>query len=232
MKLDEFFKENDDWRPYADLVACPPLPEELMKEFTDVNPEAIARSMEFVQEGGGFVTRGALYIRIRREDRKCGDRWATMLALQAPPGIQTSDTFWAGRKSWVDCYGENYANLVKKGLAAKGISLKSGDEYCPELVRTGYGPKNPDPEAVVPFGGGRSYIKSLCEKRNWSLEGCATVEPREPESDPLAPENCVPLAEKVIRQKAAGMIKRNPELGRLSKGEMRDKVLAKYGPPR
>jgi len=236
MDLDKFFRENEDWRPYADLVAIPPLPEELMKEFQDVSPEVLSRCMEFVKEGGGFVTRGAIYTRIRREDRKDkykseGDKWATMLCLQQPPGVRTTDTFWKGRKTWVDVFGEDYANDVKKGLARKGVSLTAGAEYMPELVRPGmgFGRHNPDPEAVVPFGGARSYIKRLCEDRGWACNGAVETKHRQPETDPLAPENC-PLAPDIIRKKARQMVKQDPSLRKLKKGELREAVIAKYGP--
>lgn len=230
MNLETFFRDNDDWRPHADLVAYPPTPAEMMKEYTDVNPEVLARCMEFVSEGGGVVTRGAIYLRIRHEDKKAGDKWAAMLALQAPPGVQTTDTFWAGRKSWVDVFGERYANTVKEGFARKGINIPSNAEYMPELVRPGYGPKNPDPEAIVPFGGGRSYIKRICEQRGWSCHGAVNVEEREPDSDPLAPENCVALAPNIIRKKMKEMVKQNPSLKRVPRQALRERVLAKYGP--
>lgn len=231
MDLDKFFVDNPDWRPFADLVAIPPLPEEMMREYTDVSSEMLARCMEFVTEGGGFVTRGAIYLRVRREDKRtAGDKWATMLALNAFPGINTTDTFWAGRKTWVQCFGEDYANRVKRGLAARGINLKSGDEYMPELVRPGYGPNNPDPEAVVPFGGARSYIKKLCEKRGWACHGATEAKHRQPDSDPLADENCVPLAPDLVKKLACKMVRKNPELRRKTKAELREMVLEKHGP--
>lgn len=172
MNLDLFFEDNPDWLPFADLVALPPSKEEIRKEFkrSGVSREVLDRCMEVVREGGGYVTRGAIYVRIRREDKgvRDADRWATMLCLQAPPGLQTTDTFWSGRKTWVEHFGEEYANNIKAQFAKKGINLTANQEYMPELVRPGYGPHNPDPEAIVPFGGARSHIKKLCESRGWA----------------------------------------------------------------
>jgi len=148
-----------------------------------------------------------------------------MLSLQAPPGINTSDTFWAGRKSWVSVYGEEYANRTKKALAAKGVNLKPGDEYMPELAR------HPnDPEAVIPFGNARGYIKNLCEKRGWGVDGAVTVKHREPEKDPLADENCAPMPMDLVRKKASAMVKKNPDLRYKTKAELRQMVLQKHGP--
>lgn len=237
MDLETFFRDNEDWRPFADLVAYPPLPEELMSEFSDVSSEVLARCMEYVTECGGYVTRGAIYCRVRREKdepRATSDRWATMLSLNAVPAIKTSDTFWAGRKTWVEVFGEDYANKIKKGLAKKGVNILPGYEYMPELVRQdmGFGPHNPDPEAVVPFNGARSYIKNLCEKRGYSCDGAVTVQGRAPERDELADENCIPLGEDIIRRKACDMVKKDPSLRFKTKAELRQKVLEKHGPSR
>lgn len=233
MDLDKFFADNPDWRPFADLVAIPPLPEELMKEFHNVSSEVLARCMEFVKEGGGFVTRGAIYCRVRREGEEYGenaDRWATMLCLNAPPGIQTTDTFWMGRKPWHEVYGSpdtkqnnTYVNHVKRELAKRGVNLKPNDEYMPELARfVG------DPEAVVSFDGARSYIKNLCEKRGWACEGAVSVDHREPDSDPY--DNAPAMDERLIRQKGRQMVQKDPSLKKLPRRELRQKVLDRFGP--
>lgn len=228
-RIEVWLIDNPGWVPYVDLVVYPPTTDEISKEFPNTSKDVLDRCGELVQECGGHVSRGALYVKIRRVGG-ASDRFATMLALQAPPGINTSDTFWAGRKSWVDVFGETYANNIRKGLANKGISLKAGDEYMPELVRPGYGPKNPDPEAIVPFGGARSYIKSLCEKRGWAVEGAVKAEHREPESDPLSDENCVPMGMDLVRKKACKMVRSDPSLRSKSKAELRQLVLEKHGP--
>lgn len=229
--LDQWFKECDDWRPYADVIAMPPLAEELMEWWPgDVSSEVLARAMEPVWERGICITRGAIYARCRRErddadGKVCTDKWATMLALQAPPGISTTDTFWAGRKSWVDVYGEEYANRTKKALAAKGVNLKPGDEYMPELAR------HPnDPEAVVPFGGARSYIKKLCERRGWAAHGAVEVKHRQPDKDPY--EDSPKMADDLVRKYATRMVKSNPELRQRTKAELRAEVLRRHGPSR
>lgn len=237
MDLEKFLRDNEDWRPYADLVALPPLPEELMRDFTDVSSEVLSRSQEYVREGGGFVTRGAIYMRVRRECQKesrrkkdAGDHWATMLCLNAPPGINTTDSFWKGRKPWYEVYGDpnnkqnnTYLHQIKRELAKRGVNLKANDEYMPELARF-----PGDPEAVVPFSGARSYIKNLCEQRGWACEGAVNVEHRQPDQDPH--ENGVPMAEDLIRQKGRKMVQSDPSLKKLPRQELREAVLAKHGP--
>lgn len=235
MDLDKFFVENPDWLPFADMVVMPPTPEEITKEFKKgpVTKELLDRCMETVREGGGVVSRGALYVRIRREEKgiRDADMWATMLSLQAPPGVQTSDTFWAGRKSWVDHYGVEYANNIKAQFAKQGINITANQEYMPELVRPGYGPHNPDPEAIVPFGGVRSHIKNLCEQRGWAVEGAVNVEHRQPESDPLDDAACTPMGDDLIRTKGRLMMQDSPEVFRGKKRqEVKEMILAKHGP--
>lgn len=223
-RLERWLTENPDWRPYVDLVVYPPSPDELTQEFSGISLEVLTRCGELVSECGGHVSRGAIYVRVRRENPKSGDKWAAMLSLQAPPGIHTTDTFWSGRKSWVDVYGEEYANRTRKALAAKGINLKAGDEYMPELAR------HPnDPEAVIPFGNARGYIKRLCENRGWACDGAVTTKHREPEADPLADENCVPMGMDLVRKKASAMVRSNPALRSKTKAELRQMVLEKHG---
>jgi hypothetical protein len=224
--FDQWFTENPDWRPYADLVVHPPMPEELMKEFSNVSPEVLARCLEFVRECGGSVTRGAIYVRVRREGEERGenaDKWATMLCLNAPPGVRTTDTFWAGRKHWTEVFGEKYANKIKQHLAHRGVSIRPTDEYMPELARF-----PGDPQAIVPFGGARSYIKNLCESRGWACDGAVNVEGREPDEDPY--ETAPRMDEKLVRQKGRQMVEKSPELGRLPREELRARVLDKFGP--
>lgn len=224
-KLDDFFKENPDWRKFADLVAAPPTADELLEWYPEISPEALARCEEWVNDCGCAITRGALYVRVRREDGRYGDKWATMLCLQAPPGVQTNDTFWGGRKHFSEVYGTEYADMIRAKLARRGVALGYGDEYMPELARF-----QGDPEAIVKFGSGRGYIKKLCEKRGWGINGAVNVNCREPERDELAQENCIPMGEDIIRQKARMLIKQNPELKKLPKKALRERVLAKFGP--
>lgn len=232
--LAEFLVNNRDWRKYADVVAYPPLPSEIQEEFPDTPTEVLDRCMEPVKECGYTLSRGAIYIRVRREDRRVKEsrHWATMLCLQAPPGLKTTDTFWAGRKTWVQHFGDEYANNIKAQFAKKGINIGAHQEYMPELVRPGYGPHNPDPEAIVPFEGARSYIKNLCESRGWAAEGAVNVKHRQPDTDPMADEACTPMANDLIQQKGRMMLRENPEAfaKMKDKNEIKQAILDKHGP--
>lgn len=217
-ELDTFFADNPEWRPYADLVVVPPSAEEIREEFPDADREVLDRA-----QGGGRIAVGTLYVRMRREGSD--DRFAAMLALQQPPRGETSDSFWAGRKHFSRVYGEEYANKIKGMLAKRGVNLKPGDEYMPELARF-----RGDPEAVVPFGGARSYMRKLCEKRGWACEGAVNVEHRQPERDPL--ESAPRLAEDLIRDNARRMVAKDPSLKRLGKRELRQAVIERHGAKR
>jgi hypothetical protein len=232
MTLDDFFDANPGFLPIAEWVLLPPRASAIQKQWPDADTDLLARCMEPVSFSGLAISRGTLYWKCRLSGS--GDRFAAMLALGQPPGIETTDTFWAGRKTWVEHSGENYANMVKASLAKKGVHLKAGDEYMPELARTG--PRDADPEAVVPFNGARDYIKRLCRKRGWAVNGAVNVEHREPESDPLAPENCTALSERIIRQTGKEMIRNNPDLKRqcaTHKGRMKlkEEIVARHGLP-
>lgn len=216
--FDAFFRDHPEWKHYADYVVRPPCTEEIRGEFLDADSDVLGRCMEVFK---GPVSRGAAYLKMRLEG--ADDRMAATLACQQFPGVNTTDTFWAGRKPFHEVFGEEYANVVRRELAKRGVTLKPGDEYMPELAnRVG------DPEAVVPFGGARSYIKNLCERRGWASEGAVTTEHRQPERDPF--EDSVPLAEDLIRKNTARVLQKDPSLKKMKPRELREKVIAEHGP--
>ena len=232
--IEAFLEDRPQYREHVDLLVLPPTIDEVIEEFPEADCEidleqGAHRFAHGCHDGQGHgLTVLALYMIARRN--LTTHEFAMMLALQKPPGIETNDTFWAGRKRFDQVFGEEYANRIKSGLAKKGIHLKNGDEYCPELVRPGFGPKNPDPQAVVPFHGGRDYIRKLCETRGWACNGAVNVKEREPLSDPHGPENCVPLHPQLVDQLAINECRKNPELQRKTKGELREMIREKHGP--
>ena len=223
MNLDDLFAQHEDWKIVADAVVMPPTWQEIISEFADVDNDVVKRAHQGVLFNGLTVTRGCLYLKARRSGES--DRLASSCALQEFPQPVTTDTFWAGRKPFYEVYGEDYANDVRKKLKAQGTNLLPGQEYMPELARF-----KGDPEAVVPFGGGRSYIKSLCEQRGWAAEGAVNVKHQQPDDDPLADENCVPMADNLVRREASRMVQENPDLARMDRRELREKVIAEHGP--
>jgi hypothetical protein len=216
MTLDQFFIDNPEWRPYADLVAVPPTSQEIQKEFPDADPEVCARCFG----GDGLVSVGALYVRIRREGAK--DRFAAMLALQEAPRIMTDAVFFEGAKRPGDEFDDQYLGILMKSAKRQGFVPPPGARYFPSLARF-----RGDKEAWVGQGDGRGYIKQLCEKRGWAVEGAVSAQHREPERDPL--EKAPRMAESLIRENAQRMVKQNPELKRLSRRDLRQHVLDKHG---
>lgn len=224
MDMDQFFEKHPELRIVADYVIEPPSPEELTAEFGYVPRDVIERCDELMTYGAA-VTRGCVFAARKRSGQSTD--FAAMIAMQKSSGISTTDTFWSGRKPFWSVYGQEYADRVRKSLAARGISLGANGEYMPELARF-----EGDPEAVVPFSGSRDYIRGLCERRGWGCNGAVNVKAREPGGDPLSDDNCVPMAEDLVIKNASRMIRENPDLGRKTKAEVRQMVLDKYGPSR
>jgi hypothetical protein len=233
--IEEFLVARPQYREHADLLVIPPTIQEVIEEFVEADCEIDLQygEMRFASgchdgKGHGLTTL-ALYVIARRN--LATHEFAMMLALQKPPGIETNDSFWAGRKRFDQVFGEEYANRIRSGLAAKGINLGATGEYMPELVRPGmgFGPKNPDPQAVVPFHGGRDYIRKMCESRGWACNGAVTVKEREPLSDPLGPENCAPLHSKLVDELAIRECRKNPDLQQKTKRELREMIVDKHG---
>lgn len=221
-QLKQFLKEHPEWTQDQDLVRVPPTAYEVETEY----PESAG--MDLLRDPGAMstfgVTRLALYVSIRRkgEDHK----WAVMLASQQGPALNTDATFFEGMPRLYEQIGSQRRLNKMLAVAAKhGFKPNPTDVYQPGLARF-----QGDPEAFVPATGGRSYIRKLCEKRGWACEGAVKVKAAEPLSDPLAPENCKPLGEDIIRDRAAEMVRKNPDLKRKSRRELREAVLEKHGP--
>lgn len=215
MTLDEFFRDNEAWRPYADLVAAPPTAGEIEAEFPKCDMDVLRRAEE------GWPTVGALYVRIRREGND--DKLAAMLALRQAPRIMTDNVFFEGMKRLGDTYDDGYLKSITTAAIKHGYRPNPNDVYQPGLARF-----RGDPEAFVSPTGGRGYIKKLCEKRGWAVEGAVNVAHREPESDP---HTAGPgLSDKLIRENAQRMIAKDPSLKRLDRRELRTAVLEKHGP--
>jgi len=218
MNMDAFFESHSDLRRYADLVVAPPTRSELVSSFPEVEGDG-----EFDKDAyttSPPLTKFALYAISRKNGNS--HPFAAMVACQRAARVVTDDVFWAGRPHFAQLYGENYYQDVKTALASQGVSLGAHDEYCPELARY-----KGDPEAVISRARGRSYIKSLCEKRGWACEGMVSVNGRQPDRDPM--ENSVPLAEDLIAENTQRMIQKNPELTRKSRRELREMVIGKHG---
>jgi hypothetical protein len=217
-QLDQWFTDYPEWRPYADLIVVPPTGDEIRKEFPDTSEEVVRRAFDTFWS---LVSLGTAYLKMRREG--ISDRFAAMLALQAPPRLKSNVTFLAGRKPWYELADPRYVEKVRKKLAEKGVSLTPQMEYCPELARyTG------DPEAVLPHGQERDHIKKICEQRGWACAGAVECKHREPDRDPF--ETAPKMADDLIQNKARLLAHKDPGFRKKSRKEQREAVLAKFGP--
>ena len=219
--LDTWLKEHEDWQPFADLVVIPPDAEEAEQEFPELAGTELLRD-EYAMTSFG-VTRLALYTRLRRQGQS--HKFAELVAIQRPPRCMTDDVFFAGMPKLADQMTPSQLQFYVARARSMGYNPGTNDVYHSGLARF-----PGDPEAFVSKAMGRGYIKKLCEQRGWACEGAVNVAARQPEKDALAPENCVPLAEDLVRHKACEMVKANPDLRTKSKSELRKMVIAKHGP--
>jgi hypothetical protein len=223
-KIKEFLADNEDWRPVADLLMLPMDGEEIQAEFPDADSEVLSRCNEGIRIGEFPIARGTIYVRSRRNG--AGDRFAAVAALQRSASGMTDDVFFAGMPTLADQMGS------KKKLDALVANCKKAG-FTPnyrDVYQSGLARFPNDPQAIVSRSQGRSYIKSLCESRGWACEGGVNVAARQPESDPLAKENCIPLGKDLIRDNARKMIQDNPDLRHKPASELRQMVLDKHGP--
>lgn len=222
--LNNWFNEHEDYRCVADYVALPPSADEIKNEFADASQEVLAKCFEIIEVGGMAITRGTLYVKVRRSGT--ADRMAEMLALQQCARGMTDDIFFSGMGTLDQQIGSNQKiERYVKAARAQGFNPTPHHVYFPNLARFAG-----DREAWVSRADGRGYIKKLCEKRGWACEGGINVKHRQPESDPLDPKNCVAMAPDVLRSNMRNMIKQDPSLATKKPSELRQMVLDKHGP--
>ena len=204
-----------------DLIVDPPSPEEILERWGDVDRQLVDRCYELIKTQ---VTRGAQYWMMRASGSN--DKFAAMVSLQSGPALSTDDTFFQGQKPLYDQFGsQKHLDRYIKAARARGFNPSPNSTYFSALARF-----PGDPEAFVTRAQGRSYIRKLCEKRGWACDGAVKVDHREPDSDPLAPENCKPLGEDIIRRREYQMTKQSPELKRMDRRELRASIIEKHGP--
>lgn len=226
--IEDFLTARPQYREHVDLLVLPPTFTEVVDEFPEADCELDLQTGErrfgrgCHDSNGHGLTVLALYVIARRNSAT--HEFAMILSMQKAPGIETNDTFWAGRKRFDQVFGETYADTVRTKLAAQGVHLGETGEYMPELARF-----QGDPQAVVPFHGARDHIRKLCEKRGWECNGAVTVKEREPLIDPHSPEACSPLHPKLVDQLAIDECRKNPDLQRKTKGELRAMIREKHG---
>jgi len=222
--VDEFLEANPDWGPHADLLIKPPSAKELVEWHSEVAGAIVDAIDEAVNVGGFVVTRGALYCHLRSTGSQ--HKFAEMIAMQKGPGLNTDTVFFSGSKPLYNQF-ESTKHLGRYLKIAKqhGFIPNSNATYINSLARF-----PGDPEAFVDQSQGRGYIKKLIEQRGGRLNmQSMDVTWNEPESDPLAPENCKPLAEDIVQQRTRQMIKKDPGLAKMDRRELRAKIIDKHG---
>ena len=163
---------------------------------------------------------------------KCGGqlhgptcRLCDMFAARKAPGAVSDREFFAGRGTLEDQYGGEPWYLKKITDTAKrhGYKPSPNDIYEPQLANF-----PGDPSAFIPATGGRGHVKKVCERKSTTCHGLVKHTRRGPEKDPLAPEHRKSLGENVIRRLARKKLKSNPELRRLSKRELRERIIHEH----
>lgn len=142
----------------------------------------------------------AHYVRMIADGQS--ERWASMCALQTPPGTKGSDrAFQQGHLdgNWLDELPERQAKRMVREAKAAGISI-SGKYYMSGLAdKRGYC----DPEAWV---GDVSDVKRVAKNRNLEVKGIVNVEARQE-----VPKN-VDLNPRIVRELAKKELQKNPGL--------------------
>lgn len=144
-----------------------------------------------------------------------GERWATMVALQAPPGTKGSDrAFMQGRynNQQLDEMPERQARYVAREARQAGINI-SGKYYVGGLADSRMWR---DPKAWV---SGNDDVLRVAKERNLMVAGGVNYDP-----GPAPPKRTL-ISEGIVREEVARARRANPKL---KAAEVREQVIAKH----
>lgn len=144
-----------------------------------------------------------------------GERWATMVALQQPPGTSGTDrAFLEGRQNneQLNDMPRRQAAYVAREARQAGISI-AGKYYCAGIAdKRGWR----DPEAWVTSN---DDVLRVAKKRRLHVTGNVNYDPGE------APPKRVLLSESIIKDEVQREKRRNPKA---KDGELREKIIEKH----
>lgn len=144
-----------------------------------------------------------------------GERWATMVALQQPPGTSGTDrAFLEGRQNneQLNDMPRRQAAYVANEARQAGISI-SGKYYCAGIAdKRGW----KDPEAWVTSN---DDVLRVAKKRRLHVTGNVNYDPGE------APPKRVLLSESIIKDELKKEKRKNPKA---KDGELREKIIEKH----
>jgi hypothetical protein len=146
---------------------------------------------------------------------KYGERWATMVALQTPPGTSGSDrAFFEGRQNnqQLDGMPTRQAKFVAKEAREAGISIE-GKYYVGGLAdHRGWR----DPRAWV---SSNDEILSVAKARRRAVAGTVNYDP-----GPAPPKRKL-INERIVQEEVARAKRANPAA---KTGELREQIIAKH----
>jgi hypothetical protein len=203
---------------FVEWLIVPPTSEEACEQYPELFGSSLCQDdRQCIQPG---VSRLAFYMILRMTGES--HRMAESLASQRCAIGMTDDIFFAGMGMLGDDMRPQQLDSLIKTAKSQGFTPTANHVYMPGLARF-----RGDREAFVSRSDGRTYIKKLLESRGWEADGGVNVKGREPDRDPF--DAAPALADDIIADSARDMIKKNPDLGKLSRAELRHKVVEKHG---
>lgn len=173
---------------------------------------------EFIVRAGAYAI--SIYVEsIRKGNSRA---MAEMFALRSPPGLVTDCTFLANRGTLASQFQGDEGVMADVIAAAKrnGYTPNANDVYLSQLAAF-----PGDPAAFVPATGGRGHVQKVCEDRGWACEGSVKTKAREQEK----PTENIKLGTDLVESNVDKMVKKNPDLKRVDRRDLRAEAIAKHG---
>lgn len=200
-------------------AATPHSPRSVTPSPESAEPSTTSRDIKDVPEEVRRAGKEAESMYVRLLSEGYGHRWAEMCSLQAPPGVKGTDrAVMQGRynQEWLNSMPKDQADTIVREAKSAGINI-SGKYYMSGLAdKRGHR----DPAAWIDSS---ADIRKVARERNLTVRGIV-----EHQGTPLPPPKAKPLSENLTREMMAKERLMNPGK-KISHGELREKVQAKYG---
>jgi len=164
---------------------------------------------------------------------KCGGklygnlcRLCEMFAARRAPGSLTDREFFAGRGTLADQFqGEEWylEKITKRYEQITGQRPNYNAVYVPDLAD-----EPGDPAGFVDPTEGRRHIKKVCRLKNTTCRGLVRHDHVELDRDPLAAAKKGKIGPSLMKRLMKERLKRNPDLKKLSKRELKEKLTAEH----
>lgn len=156
------------------------------------------------------------------QERTDPSKLQEMLETREFGGMMTDDVFLSGLPQVQHMPSRPEFKQLLQNAMKHGYRPKPTDVYQPALARF-----RGDPRAFVNHGQARGHIAAICDAEGRGCEGAVNRSPREPEVDPWEKPK-YKLSPKLVREMVRKKVAKDPDLARMDRRELIEKVVSEH----